>query len=595
MASQFSSPLPFGEEFGGENPLRNALGGRLNESPIAAVENLIGLLERVDQMLEGAGRPPQARSSRSGQLPPVLRQELRPLLRGGQAGAGFAPEPPGPARLGYGGVSRRVGTWELAGNLLGHHNGNNLIGQSNPGVATSRGWNPNAVLVSGDEQSGTGIVGRAFTGGDLDPAYLAGLSGNDAYLNREGNGFTGVPNGAANSNGNAPAGHVGATHRENDTGFNVPGNDAASGGGSGANTVSGVQQSIHSNNGNALNNELGQNNFGTFADNTVPNGILNLNQSGISQVSHMSQTQLAMLHLWGLQMSSQGHQDGGILLNVLQNPSQFTTAEVQVAQQLANEDQQKYGGITGKSLDQGFFGVYQSLTGQNISSKFANAPMHYANGPVNISNRVNGNNGLSDFENTVLVMWGHTPLFGNGINGSLESDVLSSKSNVFSQAGADTQGVQALADADLATSGQITGQSLNAGFDDVLNKLYNGGPDVTAQQVVNQTIQHGPSTVGLSGVHLSPRVASLSNRLGTGQLNNLALGVTGGSGQISNLNSFLNEYKPMLSQALAHSGQSPHFFDGISASDLPPGHPTSGNIANCPFLNGSLGAGGGSF
>ena len=345
-----------------------------------------------------------------------------------------------------------------------------------------------------------------------DPAFLAGLTGNNAPLQIYGKG--------------------------------VEGNDAAIGNASGPNTVEGVRNgSQGSGNVNALNKSEGPNNFGTFANNTVPNGMLNLNQAQISEVSKLSPTQLAAMHLWGIQMTSAGKQDGGILENVLQNPKGFTSGEVQLATQLANEDRQKYGGITGKSLDQAFFGVYQNITGENIASQFENAPIHYSQGPVDLNKRITGDNGLNSFENTVMVLWGHTPLFGNGINGALESDILAGKDTLFGNSGVNVREVEALAKADVLQSGQITGNSLNKAMIDTMKNIYFGAPQATAQRTVTEALQQAVQS---------------GRPLPTGQ-----------------------QLDAQVAKAIKET----------PASQIPVGvNINSGNVKNCPFLNGAKAA-----
>ena len=356
--------------------------------------------------------------------------------------------------------------WSTMGAHNGPTSGHNVVGAPSNSKAVSTPPSPRS-LTEAQPSPELGFYGKSSfdrrgtspSNGNSDPAYLAGLTGNDRPLTIYGD----------------------STNAGHDQALN----------GSGPTTLEGVRQGIEATgNSNALNQDrVKSDTLGSFADQTVPNGLLNLNQSQISQLSNLSPTQLAAMHLWGIQMTSAGKQDGGILENVLQNPQGFTSGEVRLAQQLANEDMQKYGGITGKSLDQAFFGVYQNITGENIASQFENAPIHYSQGPVNLNNRLTGNNGLNAFENTVMVLWGHTPLFGHGINGALESDILAGKDTLFGQAGVNLEGVQALAKADVLESGQITGNSLNRAMISTLNNIYFGAPQATAQQTVTEALQ----------------------------------------------------------------------------------------------------------
>jgi hypothetical protein len=222
----------------------------------------------------------------------------------------------------------------------------------------------------------------------------------------------------------------------------------------------------------------------------IPVGVnyQNLSTAERNAMSGMSERERGVLHLWGIQMGSAGKQDGGVLLNVLQNPGMFKPAEVQIAQELAAKEQQMYGGITGKSLDGEFFGLYQKLTGKDISQRYGNAPINFAQGPVNLGNRQTGANGLSNFDNEVLQLWGHSPLFTGGkIDGSILNYAMNSPNRM--EVNLNQNDLKALWDADLASDGVINGDSLENAMVDVLDRVYLGAPSATPQKTLNDAMQ----------------------------------------------------------------------------------------------------------
>ncbi|HYV43984.1 MAG TPA: hypothetical protein VFA20_03940 [Myxococcaceae bacterium] len=207
-----------------------------------------------------------------------------------------------------------------------------------------------------------------------------------------------------------------------------------------------------------------------------------------NQMSGMTEEQRAVLHLWGIQMGSSGHQDGGVYLNVLNNPQQFKPAEVAAAQKLAAQDMAQYGGYTGKSLDNAFFGVYQQLTGKDISQRYANSPINFAQGPVNMQNRQTGQNGLTNFDNEVMQLWGHSPLFTGGkIDGSILEYSLNSPNAM--EANLNKGDLQALEQMDMASDGVLNGDSLEKNFVQVLDRMYLGGADASVQGGMNAALQ----------------------------------------------------------------------------------------------------------
>jgi hypothetical protein len=235
---------------------------------------------------------------------------------------------------------------------------------------------------------------------------------------------------------------------------------------------------------------------GTPTDPTRPAGGVidpnlryqDLNNAQRTQMSGMDDRQRGVLHLWGIQMGAAGHQDGGVLLNVLNNPQNFKPAEVELAKELAAKEQAEFGGITGKSLDREFFGLYQNLTGKDISQRYGNAPVRFAQGPVNMENRATGQNGLNQFENEVMQLWGHSPLFTGGkIDGSILQYAMNSNNRMETNL---NQGdVKALFDADLASDGVLNGDSLENAMLDVMDRVYLGGPAASANKTMNDAME----------------------------------------------------------------------------------------------------------
>ena len=219
----------------------------------------------------------------------------------------------------------------------------------------------------------------------------------------------------------------------------------------------------------------------------------NFNWSGIARNTEAGQAERtaksglnergrAALHLWGIQTASSGENDGGIYFNVLNNPGDFQPEEVKLVKELYNQEMALFGGVTGKLLDQHFFGVYEHMTGKDISGRYANAPVKFAQGPVNMENRANGNNGLNGFENATLRLWGHDTLDNGAQDGSVTEFTLLSQNALdkTDQAGGiSSKAVESLLAADLA-DGVRDGNALELSFIDTLDKMYLGGPGASS-------------------------------------------------------------------------------------------------------------------
>ena len=197
----------------------------------------------------------------------------------------------------------------------------------------------------------------------------------------------------------------------------------------------------------------------------------------------------AVMHLWGIQVTSEGKNNGGIYFNVLQNPDNFQPAEVELVKNLYNQEMAMFGGVTGKLLDQHFFGVYQQQTGKDISQRYGNRPLEYAQGPVNMDNRLTANNGLTSMDNTVIRLWGHDSLDNGAMDGSVAEFTLNSQfalDKIDGSKGALNQReVEILLAADLA-DGRRDGSSIESSFIDTLDRIYFGGPGANAQVTANR-------------------------------------------------------------------------------------------------------------
>lgn len=198
-----------------------------------------------------------------------------------------------------------------------------------------------------------------------------------------------------------------------------------------------------------------------------------LNNQQRTQLSGMNDTQRAALHLWGIQTGSEGKNNGGVYFNVLNNPQNFKPAEVALVRDLYQREMAMYGGVTGKLLDQAFFGVYQDLTGKDISQRYGNRPVEFATGPVNMDNRVTGNNGLSGFDNAVIRLWGHDSLDNGLMDGSVVELTARGGANALDK-GLNQGDLNALLAADAADNGTRDGTALESAMIDAMDRIYFG-------------------------------------------------------------------------------------------------------------------------
>ena len=217
----------------------------------------------------------------------------------------------------------------------------------------------------------------------------------------------------------------------------------------------------------------------------------------------------AVLHTWGRQMISEGKQNGAILNTIVQQAEsgqrdgtvKINQVELDLANKLIASDKEKYGGTTGKALDEEFFRVYAKVSGKSIDdirAKYGNKDPEFANGQTaklpNVvldsaewQSQVEAKTGLNEFETTALRLWGHEPLLNGGkIDGSSLAYTLNSDNAL--DRGMNKAHVRNLLEADLAIDGVVNGDSMNIAFDGLLDKVYNGGEGTSATKVKNEAI-----------------------------------------------------------------------------------------------------------
>jgi hypothetical protein len=349
-----------------------------------------------------------------------------------------------------------------------------------------------------------GSAGNAGNGGAAGNAGNGGSAGNAGNGGSAGNAGNGGSAGNAGNGGSAGnAGNGGSAGTAGNGGSAGSAGGVSYGGGGNGTTLGGVDGFYR--------DVLDAKNAGVGG---ISTGVRyqDLSNGERNAASGMDERQRAVLHLWGIQMGSAGHQDGGVVLNVLNNPEKFKPAEVALAKEIAAKEQAQYGGITGKSLDNEFFGLYENLTGKDISQRYGNAPIRYARGPVNMDNRLTGGNGLNQFENEVLQLWGHSPLYNGGkIDGSILNYALNSNNRM--EVNLNPQHLEMLRDADMASDGVFNGDSLENAMVDVLDRVYLGAPSATPQRTMNDALEEASQR--RLGLLPPPKQATPSAPIGT--------------------------------------------------------------------------------
>ncbi len=298
--------------------------------------------------------------------------------------------------------------------------------------------------------------------------------------------------------GNAGTGATGGT-------IGTAGNTGTAGG------ATGGYGSVGNNTGGTT--PAGGTNTGTATNATPINNNTDFRQLNTQQrtnLSGLSDRERAVLHLWGRQMAAKGHQDGGIQLTVLEGAQQggsnsviINQAELDLVNELNAKDQAEFGGITGRNLDREYFKVFQKITGKDISQRYSNAPVRFATGPAKLPEQfavdspeweaaMERQNGLSRFDNAVLRLWGHQPLFNGGkIDGSILAYTLESNNSL--DRGMNKADVRSLLESDLAADGIVNGDSLETSFLDTMDRLYLGGPGASAEKTRNDALSKAAS------------------------------------------------------------------------------------------------------
>lgn len=207
--------------------------------------------------------------------------------------------------------------------------------------------------------------------------------------------------------------------------------------------------------------------------------------------STLTPKERAIFHLWGIQMTSVGKQNGGITFNVLKNPELFTAAEVALAKEIQDADKAEFGAVNGKNLDKQFFALMKKVSGKDLAAKYANAPAEVSTAPINIDNRASADNGagLSAFEKAIMRYWGHDPLM-KGNNGKVTGGILAYTLAAGAKSldpDVDTRFADFLLKTDLGSDGVVNGDTMEAGFEMLLDKLYLDGPDVTGAKISTYT------------------------------------------------------------------------------------------------------------
>lgn len=211
-------------------------------------------------------------------------------------------------------------------------------------------------------------------------------------------------------------------------------------------------------------------------------------------------------------MLAAGLNDGGIYFNVLNNPANFSPAEVALVRGWYNDEMAEHGGVNGKSLDQHFFDATLLITDESLASRYSDSPAVYATGPIDPNTVVTGDNGLSSFDNAVIRLWVHD-LFDNGaMDGSITKFTLLSPYALDAVDGTpgslDPADVKALLAADLA-AGAPDGTPLRLAFSDALDAVYfnEGGASISKLF----------STVGIDQVEADALFADWAKRRGYSQ------------------------------------------------------------------------------
>jgi hypothetical protein len=228
----------------------------------------------------------------------------------------------------------------------------------------------------------------------------------------------------------------------------------------------------------------------------------------------LSDTDRAILHLWGRQIISKGFEDGSVYNNVLADEKlpasqqQYKPAEHDLVNQLVAKETAKYGATNGKELDNLALNLLNQMAGpgQQINiQQYLNAPVRFNHGAkinqVDDLNTLQKQTGLSEFSQAILRAVGHDPLLNGGkIDGSVLAYTIGNSNALDNQGigangavGASNSSVdpdfKALLQDDLTSDGVRNGDSIMTGLSQVLNHVYLGGAQATQQSVLQASQQ----------------------------------------------------------------------------------------------------------
>lgn len=208
-----------------------------------------------------------------------------------------------------------------------------------------------------------------------------------------------------------------------------------------------------------------------------------------ARLTGLNDAERAALRLWTRQVLATGMNNGGIYFNVLNNPQDFSEAEVDIVRSLYNEEMAGHGGVNGKELDQLFFAAVLKITSEDIATDYATAPAVFADGPINLDNIVTGSNGLGSFSNAVIRLWVHDLLDNGAMDGSITKFTLLSSVALDAVDGSpgalDPENIKVLLAADLA-SGAPDGTPLRLAFSEVLDAVYLDGAGTSISRVLSR-------------------------------------------------------------------------------------------------------------
>lgn len=231
-----------------------------------------------------------------------------------------------------------------------------------------------------------------------------------------------------------------------------------------------------------------------------------------TSISQLNDQGRAVLHLWGRQITAGGGQDGSIYFNVLNDrEGKFTPAEHALVERLYQQEMQTYGGVTGKGLDAHFFGLMKEMTGEDVAARYANSPVKFSDGrPVDLSLQATNNNGLGEFANGVLRLWGHDRLDNARNDGSILQLTLQNPNAFDKDLNKDL--VRGLLAADVA-DGKQDGSSLATAFRQTLDQVYLGRQGGNLDQ-----------TLAMSGIDRTT-VGSIMDRIKNNQIPGIPPGI----------------------------------------------------------------------